>query len=41
MIAEEKQKLESEANAFDQLFASLPNESDEVAAPVEVDGIVD
>jgi len=40
MIAEEKQKLESEANAFDQLFASLPNESDEVAAPA-VDGIVD
>ena len=41
MIAEEKQKLASEANAFDKLFASLPNESDEVAVPVEVDGIVD
>lgn len=38
MIAEEKQKLASEANAFDKLFASLPNESDEVAAPVELEG---
>lgn len=38
MIAEEKEKLASEANAFDQLFASLPNESDEVAAPVELEG---
>ena len=37
MIQEEKAKLDSEANAFDQLFKSLPNEGDEL--PAEVEGL--
>jgi len=37
MIAEEKQKLESESNAFDKLFAGIANESESQVA--EVDGL--
>lgn len=38
MILEEKEKLEKEGHAFDQLFARLPNEMD--AGPAEVEGLV-
>ena len=37
MIQEERAKLDSEANAFDQLFKSLPNEGEE--QPAEVEGL--
>jgi len=37
MIQEEKAKLDSEANAFDKLFMSLPNEME--SSPSEVEGL--
>ena len=37
MILEEKEKLEKEGHAFDELFSRLPNEMD--ASPEEVEGL--
>ena len=40
LIAEEKEKLTSEENAFDRMFGELPSESETNASPAEVEGIM-
>ena len=40
LIAEEKEKLTSEENAFDRMFGELPSESETNASPAEVEGML-